>query len=271
MSTLVWDEVGTHYYEAGVSKGVLYQEDGTGVPWNGLTSVDEKVDNNVQPIYFDGVKFNDIVTLGDFSATLKAFTYPDEFLKYEGTLEDQRGFYIANQKPGRFGLTYRTEVGNEIDGNHHAYKLHILYNLTALPSDRTYETLSLDSSPSDLEWTITSIPESLDNYRPTSHVIFDSRRMNPHLLADIESILYGDDTQDAHLPSLKGLSAFIHKWNRLIITDNGDGTWTATANEEGIIEMLDPTTFQITTDTATYLDPFTYTIESSNKNEEDVQ
>lgn len=270
MSTLVWDEMGKHYYEGGVSHGVLYLSDGSGVPWNGLTSVEEKVNNGIDPTYFDGVKFNDVVTLGDFSATLKAYTYPLEFLEYEGYLEDQKGVYVAGQMPGRFGLSYRTAIGNDIDGNEHGYKLHILYNLTAIPSDRAYETLSLDSTPSDFEWDISSIPEPIDNYRPTAHVIFDTRRINLHLLSDIEAILYGDGTEPARLPSLKGLFAFIHKWNRLIITDNGDGTWTATANEEGIIEMLDPTTFQITTDTAHYLDPFTYTIESSNKNEEDV-
>ena len=57
---------------------------------------------------------------------------------------------------------------------------------------------------------------------------------------------------------------------KLSITDNGDGTWTATSNAEGIIEMLDETTFQITSDTATYLNATTYEIESSEKNEEDI-
>ena len=38
---LTWDQVGERFYETGVSNGVLYKDDGYGVPWNGLTSIDE--------------------------------------------------------------------------------------------------------------------------------------------------------------------------------------------------------------------------------------
>ena len=97
-----------------------------------------------------------------------------------------------------------------------------------------------------------------------------SRKIDPLLLIDLEEILYGNAETEPRLPSLKGLTTFIRKWDRLIITDNGDGTWTATTNAEAIISMLDADTFQIVSDTATYLDADTYTIESSEKNEEDI-
>jgi hypothetical protein len=270
MAVLVWDQVGDRLYETGVSKGVLYKNDSIGVPWNGLTAVEESVSNEVEPVYFDGIKFDDIVTIGDFSAVLRAFTYPDEFLYYEGTMEDQDGFFITNQPLSKFGLSYQTKIGNDIAGIDSAYKIHILYNLTAIPSTTVYSTIGETLEPLEFEWTISAIPEDIETFRPTAHVIFDSRKMNPHLLQDIESILYGDEETEPHLPSLKGLSAFIRKWNRLIITDNGDGTWTATSNEEGIITMLDGITFQIVSDTAEYIDADTYTISSSDKNEEDV-
>lgn len=270
MTTLQWDSVGDRYYENGVSRAVLYTEDGSGVVWNGLISVEESVGDDVEPIYFDGTKFNDLVTLGDFQATLKAFTYPDEFLPYEGVLQEQAGFYISNQPKSRFGLSYRTLIGNDVGGPAQDYKLHLLYNLTAIPSDREYKTLSLDVDPIEFEWTVSAIPEFLDNYRPTSHVIFDSRTIDQHLLSDIEDILYGDGVSEPHLPSLKALASFVRKWNRLIITDNGDGTWTATANEEGIITDFGDGTFEITSDTAHFIDDESYSISSSNKNDEDV-
>lgn len=270
MAELVWDQVGDRLYEIGISKGVLYKDDGYGVAWNGLTAIEEDVSTATEPVYFDGVKFNDIVTIGDFSAVLRAFTYPDEFLKYEGTLKDQTGFYVMNQPQSRFGLSYQTKIGDDINGIEAGYKIHVLYNLTATPTSRNYETLGEDVEPLEFEWSLTSIPEEIENFRPTAHVIFNSRELDPNLLNDIEDLLYGDELNDPKLPSLKGLATFIRKWDRLIITDNGDGTWTAESNIEGIITMLDATTFQIDSDTATFIDAISYTISSSEKNEEDI-
>lgn len=269
MTALVWDRIGERAYESGVSNGVLYGEDGVGIAWNGITSVDENVTNSSEPVIFDGVKFNDIVTLGDFEGVLRAFTYPDEFLYYEGTLKDQTGFYIKNQPQTKFGLSYKTLLGNDLDSEV-GYKIHVLYNLTALPSQRSYKTLSLDVEPIEFEWDITGVPEDVEYFRASAHLIFDSRQMDPFLMQDIQDILYGTEDKDPYLPPAKALASFIRKWNRLIVVDNGDGTWTATSMFEEDITMLDETTFQIVSDTAVYLDPDTYTITSSEKNEEDI-
>lgn len=271
MAAIVWDETGQRFYETAISKGVFYDVNGFGIPWNGLTSLEESVSNAVQAVHFDGLKINDIVTVGDFSAVLRAFTYPDEFLPYEGILEDQSGFFVTDQPGSRFGLSYQTKVGNDVDGIEHGYKIHILYNLTALPSQKTYQTLSNEAMPMEFEWTITGIPEAIENFRSTVHIIFDSNKMDQWLLEDLEHIIYGDEDSDPYLPPLKGLATFIRKWDRLIITDHGDGTWSAESPRDGQIVMVDGTTFQIVSDTAIYLDPDTYTISSSDKNEEDVQ
>lgn len=270
MAALVWDKTGEHFFETGVSKGVFYDDEGRGVAWNGLTSFEESVSDQVQAVHFDGLKFNDIVTVGDFAATMKAWTYPDEFLPYEGILEDQKGFFVTTQPRSKFGLSYQTIVGNDLEGVERGYKLHLLYNLTALPAVKSFSTLSLDTEPLEFEWTLTAIPEAIENYRPTAHVILDSRRIDPWLLEDIERIIYGSEDNDPYLPPLKGLATFIRKWDRLIITDNGDGTWTATSPREDQIIMVDGTTFEITADTAVYLNPTTYTISSSDKNDEDI-
>lgn len=270
MTAIVWDEIGQHYYETGVSKGVFYDETGYGVPWNGLTGVEESVSSQVQAVHFDGLKFNDVVTVGDFAAVMRAWTYPDEFLPYEGILQDQAGFFVTDQPGSKFGLSYQTRVGNDLEGLEHGYKIHLLYNLTALPSQKVYNTMSLETEPHEFEWTLTAIPEAIENFRPTAHVIFDSRKMDPWLLEDLESIIYGDEDSPPHLPPLKGLATFIRKWDRLIITDHGDGTWSAESPREDQIIMLNETTFEITADTAIYLDAVTYEISSSDKNEEDI-
>jgi hypothetical protein len=270
MAELVWDETGQRYYETAVSKGVFYDVNGVGTSWNGLTSLEESVSSSVQPVHFDGLKINDVVTVGDFAAVLRAFTYPEEFLPYEGILEDQEGFFVTDQPGNRFGLSYQTKIGNDVEGLEFGYKIHILYNLTALPSQKTYQTLSDSTNPMEFEWSLTGIPEAIENFRPTVHIIFDSTKMDKWLLEDLEGIIYGDEDSDAYLPPLKGLATFIRKWDRLIITDHGDGTWSAESPRPGQIIMLDETTFEITADTAIYLDPDTYTISSSDKNEEDV-
>lgn len=269
MAAIVWNQLSDRRFETGVDRGVLYLDGECGVPWSGLTAVEENSSITVDPIYFDGIKINDLITLGDFSGSIKAITYPDDFVKCEGSFEDQSGVEIHNQQPLRFGLAYRTMLGN-VTGSMEHYKIHLLWNLTALPSAKTFDTISDEIEPTEFEWAISAIPEDIENFRPTAHIVLDTRKLDPFLLSDIEDIIYGDEDSCPTLPSLKGLTTFIRKWDRLIITDNGDGTWTASAPVGDIIEMIDDTTFKITTDTAEYITPDEYRIWSSEKNEEDI-
>ena len=270
MTVLEWDKIGERFFETGVSHGVLYPENAPGVAWNGLISVEDSSTDEIEPVFFDGQKINDILTSGDFTGVLKAYTYPDEFLECEGTVEFQEGVFITNQPHTTFGLSYRTNIGNDLDGPYHGYKLHLLYNITAVPAPKEYQTLALDVTPNEFEWQISAIPEDIDFFRHSAHLIFDSTKIDPYLLADIEDILYGSEDNDPHLPSMKSLGGFISSWARLVITDHGDGTWSAYSPVPGVIEMLGPDEFQITSDTATYLDADTYEISTSEKNDGDI-
>lgn len=268
MTKVVWDEVGERYYESGVSRGVFYGSDSQGVAWNGLTAVEEKGVDSTEALYIDGFKYGDLVTLGDFEGKIKAFTYPDEFLPYEGVWEAKEGVYLTHQPKTRFGLTYRTEVGNDLNQPH--YKLHVVYNILAIPATRTHQTLSLETEPNEFEWDISAIPEEIDNFRPTAHVVIDSRNVDPHLLSDIENLLYGTAETDPVLPTLQSLVTFVLKWGRLIITDLGNGLWQAESPLDDVIVMTDATTFEITADTAIFLDAETYEISSSDPETEDI-
>lgn len=269
MAKLVWDEVGERFYESGVSQGVFYGSDKRGVPWNGLISVEETNNDATEPLYFDGFKYADVVTVGDFRGKITAFTYPDEFLPYEGVQAWEPGFYLTDQPKQRFGLSYKTDVNND-QTQGVGYKLHILYNVLAIPSNKTYETLSLQTDPIDFEWDISAVPVRIDRFRPTAHVIIDSRKIDSFLLADIENLLYGSDELEPTLPELSGLVNFVQKWGRFIVNNNGDGTWTATSPLDGVIEMLDEETFTITYDTAVYIDSESYTLTSSEVDYEDL-
>jgi len=270
VTAISWHQSGDKVYEAGLDRGVLYVEGIDGVAWNGLVSVEEINNNESEPVYWDGVKINDLVTLGDFSGRISAYTYPEEFELCEGMVRDQRGVYLTDQPITRFGLSYRTLVGEGNADLTTGYKIHCLYNLTAKPSTITRSTLSLDGVPLNFQWDITAIPEYLEGHRPSAHLIIDSREIDQYLLADIEDILYGDDARNASLPSMRALTSLIRKWDRLIIQDNGDGTWTAIAATEGLIVQVTDTEYMIEADNIVYLDADTYTISSSDKNEEDV-
>lgn len=260
MTAIVWDQVGDRFYEAGIDRGVLYLPSGIGIPWNGLLAVTDQVSGNEgTPIYYDGIKYANVAALGDFSATLRAYTYPDEFLQFEGTLEVGNGLFVTNQPTSRFGLSYRTKIGNDVDGDDLGYKIHVLYNLSATPSQKNYQTFTNDRSVIEFEWNITAIPGEISGFQPTAHLIFDTRKMSPLLLADIENTLYGDELNEANLPEISTLTSFIGGWVIIRIIDNFDGTWTA-EGPDNLITMLDATTFQIIQANAEYLDADTYVI-----------
>ena len=54
----------------------------------------------------------------------------------------------------------------------------------------------------------------------------------------------------------------------LLIIDHGDGSWSAIDESDTYITMIDDTNFQIDGADATYLDPDTYEVSSTNIGEE---
>lgn len=260
MPTLIWDNPDDRIYESGLDRGVLYLPDGSAVPWNGLTSVIEKFDKEITPIYYDGTKVHDFVVLGDFSATMKAVTYPDEFVELEGIGKFRSGMFLGDQVPLMFGLSYRNKVGDGVSGDDIGYKIHLLFNVTAIPSDKTYATVSDQPSLVEFEWEITAVPEEIPGFRPTAHIVLDSRDFDPWLMEELEEMLYGSSSADASLLPMADLVDYIDTWYRVKIVDNGDGSWTATADRDGFIFFTDGalTEFELRGVNARYLDDETY-------------
>jgi hypothetical protein len=167
---------------------------------------------------------------------------------------------LADQKPKPFGLSYRTLVGNDLDGGTVGYKIHILYNLTAIPSTKEYLTISDSASLMEFEWDITANPSEIPGYRPSAHIILNSLEMDPAILEAIEALLYGDALGDASLPSIEDLVAYIIDQYPISIVDNGDGTWTLTTTDEGMVSVDVNDLFTVTGISAIYLDASTYQI-----------
>lgn len=263
MAELVWDGTGERSYQLGVDRGVLYPHDGPAVVWNGLTSVDEDSDTELSSYYIDGVKYLENLAPGDFSAKLSAFTYPDALDRLLGVVEVASGLSFHEQPPQSFDLSYRTKIGNDQDPDA-GYRIHILYNILAQPESREFATLSDQDDPTEFSWSLTGTPPLIGGYRPTVHVTIDSRHTNPEVLSAIEDIIYGSDVAQPRLPLISELKGLFDALGSLIITDNGDGTWTAIDLADDYITMDSETEFTITGADADFLDVTTYEISTTN-------
>jgi hypothetical protein len=201
MSRLAWGAPTERFFETGVDRGVLYVGVSAGVPWNGLVSVSESpTGGEPKPAYIDGYKFRNIASSEEFEATIEAFAAPKEFAPCDGSVSIQNGL-IATQQPRRsFGLSYRTKVGNAVDGSDHAYKIHLVYNALAAPAQRTNTTLTDSNGLNSLSWGLTTLPPSVTGYKPTAHWVIDSRDAPIGLLNAIEDILYGTDAAAPRMP-----------------------------------------------------------------------
>lgn len=263
MAPLVWDAAGKRVYQSGIQKGVLYLQDGQVVVWNGLTSVQEETDAELTSYYLDGVKYLENLSPGDFSAKLKAWTYPDEFDSVTGIVEAVPGLQYHEQPPKSFSLSYQTRVSNDLDPDA-GYKIHLLYNLLAVPDEASFQTLSdAATDPVEFGWSLTGTPPVLAGYRPTVHVVLDSTKADSSALSMIEDILYGTEEASPRFPTIGEIRSLFDIAGTLVITDNGDGSWTALDVSNLYITMDSSTQFTIAGADATFLDATTYTISTT--------
>lgn len=205
MAKLVWDESGKRLYETGVEKGVLYVqgENGqyeNGVAWNGLTAVTESP-SGAEPtaLYADDIKYLELFSAEEFGATIEAYTYPEEFEACDGSASLGTGVTIGQQDRKAFGLCYRTIVGNDVKGNEHGYKLHLIYGAKAKPSEKAYATVNDSPEAVTFSWEVSTTPVNVAGFKPTASVTIDSTKIQPDKLKAIEDKLYGTENQEPTL------------------------------------------------------------------------
>ena len=205
MAQLVWDESGKRLYETGVEKGVLYVQGengqyGNGVAWNGLTAVTESP-SGAEPtaLYADDIKYLELFSAEEFGATVEAYTYPEEFEACDGSASLGKGVTIGQQDRKAFGLCYRTVVGNDVKGNEHGYKIHLVYGAKAKPSEKAYATVNDSPEAVTFSWEVTTTPVNVAGFKPTASVTIDSTKIEAGKLKAIEDKLYGTETQEPTL------------------------------------------------------------------------
>lgn len=203
MPRLVWDQTGERLYETGVRNGVLYPMDDNGsypkgFAWNGLTQVQETPDG-AEPtdLWADDMKYLSIRSAETFGGTIEAYTYPDEWAECDGSKIPADGIVVGQQPRKAFGLCYRTTVGNDVKTNDYGYKLHLVYNCTASPSERTFETINDSPDAITFSWDFESTPVNvtvIDDYKATSLITIDSTKVDAAKLKLLEDKLYGPTT-----------------------------------------------------------------------------
>lgn len=206
MSALIWDQDGQRTYETGVDHGVFYpvNEQGVytpGVAWNGLSAVNEKPSGaEASAVYADNIKYLNLMSTEEFGAGIEAYTYPDEFAECDGSAEIATGVYIGQQPRKKFGLSYRTVLGNDVKSNEYGYKLHLVYGCMAQPSEKGYSTINDSPEAITFSWELTTTPVSVTGFKPTAIITIDSTKTTKAKLSALEAILYGGENADARLP-----------------------------------------------------------------------
>jgi hypothetical protein len=200
-----WDENGKRFYEAGVDRGVYYRKvDGEypeGVPWNGLTSVNESPDGAENtPLYANNQKYGNIQAAENFGGSIGAYQHPEEFYESIGCKELAPGVWVSQQTRAPFGMTYRTLIGNDEKATDAGYNIHLVYDMLVSPSEREHTTINENVEAAELSFDFETTPVNVKGMKPTSHLTIDSRKVNADKLAAFEAILYGSGETKARLP-----------------------------------------------------------------------
>ena len=208
MVALAWHETGDKQYELGVDKGVFYPLNATtsaydkAYAWNGLISVTESPSGaEVTKNYADNDVYMSLMSAEEFAATVEAYNYPDEFALVDGTAEPVPGLYVGQQPRKPFGLSYRTKVGNDSKGMDAGYKIHLIYNAMAAPSEKAYSTVNDSPEATTFSWELSTTPINAgDVLKSTAQLTINSLKVPAAKLKALENILYGTAALEARLP-----------------------------------------------------------------------
>lgn len=206
MSKIVWDQTGERLFETGVRQGVLYPLNSEGkytpgVPWNGLTGITESPSGaESTALYADDIKYLNLMSAEEFGGTIEAYMYPDEFKQCNGEADLTPGVSIGQQERKIFGMCYRTAIGNDVDGNEHGYKLHLVYGAQASVSEKAYSTINDSPEAITFSWEFSTTPVVVTDHKPTSLITIDSTKCDKAKLAALEAVLYGSESEEPRLP-----------------------------------------------------------------------
>jgi hypothetical protein len=207
MAKIIWDATGTRYYNYGVDRGVMYPFSEAkyqkGVAWSGLINVTQSPDGaEANDFYGDNVKYGSIRSVEKFKGSISVYSYPPEFAVCNGEATLVPGVTIGQQGREPFGFSYRTMIGDDTSSDPKNYYIHLVYGATVSPTEESYDTINDSPSPMTMEYSFDTTPVPVTGYKPTAHLMIDSRTVTPEKLKEIEDTLYGTDSEPAIEPKL---------------------------------------------------------------------
>lgn len=207
MSKLLWDKDDERFYQTGIDQVALYIKSagsyGTGVAWSGVSGITESPSGaESNKIYADNIEYLNLISAETLALTLTAYDYPDEFEQCDGTATPVPGVKFGQQARKEFGLAYRTKIGTNEGGDGTAYKIHLVYNCKAAPSERAYNTINESPEAIEFSWSISTTKSVVDTYKPLCLITIDSRDFTTTAAAAklkaFEEKLWGRDADAEH-------------------------------------------------------------------------
>lgn len=186
-------------YQLGVDRGIIQRQDGPVLPWNGLLKVSEgEQESSEVHSDYDGLVYANFQFGGVFSCKVESISFPETLIDLLGQKEVFPGMTLSNQLRESFNFSYRTLVGDS------GYKIHIVYNATGSRDGVSAKTIKRTYEPEQLTLSISTLPVLPDDSTipATSHVIIDTTKVSPEIVAEIELALYGDELTDPTFISL---------------------------------------------------------------------
>lgn len=232
-----WDDPDDRTFEHGLDRGVLYMSGKDPIPWNGLMSVDEGGSGAATLYYRDGIIYLADADAGDFEAKMTTIHFPRDFGECLGYPEVTDGLFADNQKPKRFGLSYRTLVGSGSRGDMFGYQIHLVYNAMAVIASRSRKTIGSGVSPVEFNFDLVCTPVKLAGFRPTAHFVIDTRNMSESVLEELEDLLYGTGETPGVLPPPEVLYDIMNFGDSMVFRVHTDGTYTVTGSSTNLIDL----------------------------------
>lgn len=180
---VTWDETGSRLIETGTKQGMLYpmKADGTGyddgVAWNGLREVNNQPSGAEETkLWADDIKYMSLRSAEEFGITIGAYMSPEEFDECDGSARPSTAAGVRIGQQGRrvFGFSYVSTLANDTLGYDYGYEIHIVYGLTASPSERTHSSINDSPEGSELSWECSSVPVNMTGFKPTSEIVIEA-------------------------------------------------------------------------------------------------
>lgn len=211
MASLKFDAVGEKVFETGVEQCALYvMKQGTvtpgeslyeeGVAWNGITSIEENPEGGEETVLWaDNIEYASLRSKEKYKATINAYTYPTAWEECDGSKAIIPGVVAGQQSRRKFGIVFKSLIGDDVNGQDAGYKLHIIYNASASVSSKNHQTINDSPEAEEFSWEISaqSVNVIESGIKPLSTITIDSRNFQTTeakaKLTALENMLFGTD------------------------------------------------------------------------------